>query len=504
MLSALAFEARRRRMALGVAFTLIAIVALVVGSILPRKYMASITILAQESSIITPLMEGAATATANTNRAGIARDVIYSRKVMNGILAAGGWLAGNPSPIEQDRLIKEITLRTTVKIEHDKLITITYYDSDRKRAFIVTQQFAKLFINESLASKRKESRDAYDFINSEVEAYRHKLTDAEDKLKTYRDANVDARSGNGVETNLRISQLRSQIENSRIDLTEKRSQQAALQSQLSGESEVSAVQTTQGVNEVRVAELQDQLAKLQLTYTDQYPDVIRVRHQIQDLRQQIAQSEQRHQSALLAGTPVALDNSAQMNPFYQHLQVQLSATRGDVASTSARIGASELMLASEQERSLRIAGSQNVTSELNRDYNVNRDVYQDLLKRRENARVSMNLDAEQRGLTFIIQSPAEMPLTPTGLRPINVSLNGLLLSLAIPLGLLVALVRFDPRVRSAEQLELETGLNVLQTIPFYSTPDDRRRFLVQNSMLVLLVAGVAVIYFATFLHGMGQ
>ena len=52
------------------------------------------------------------------------------------------------------------------------------------------------------------------------------------------------------------------------------------------------------------------------------------------------------------------------------------------------------MLNSELDRSRRIAASESALAELTRDYEVNRDIYQDLLKRRENARVSMNLDEE--------------------------------------------------------------------------------------------------------------
>ncbi len=147
---------------------------------------------------------------------------------------------------------------------------------------------------------------------------------------------------------------------------------------------------------------------------------------------------------------------------------------------------------------MRIANSENVTSELTRDYNVNRDVYQDLLKRRENARVSMNLDAEQRGLSFLIQNPAVMPLVPSGLRFMHFGLAGLTLSLAIPFGLLFAFVRLDPRVRSVDQLERSIGFNVLATIPFYPTPHDRRRDHLHNMMLALIVAGVVVFYLIIF------
>lgn len=498
MLPVLLSEARRHRIAVGLAFAAIALAALVMGVLWPKKYDASTTILAQESSIITPLMEGAASPTGNKNRAGIARDVIFSRKVMDQILITGGWMTAHPAPIEQDRIIEGIKARTKVQISQDNLITISYYDSDPKRAYDVTRQFAQLFISESLASKQRESRDAYEFINSQVEAYRKKLTDAEDKLKAYRDANADARPGNEADTNSRISQLRTQIENTRMDLMEKRSQEASLNAQLSGESEVNAVQTTQGIYQTQLADLQAQLDKLRLTYTDEYPDVVRIRHQMQDLQQQLAQSDQRKQNARLAGTPTTLDNGVQFNPLYQQLKSQVSATRGDIAATSARMSASEAMLQSELERSNRIANSENVTSELTRDYNVNRDVYQDLLKRRENARVSMNLDAEQRGLTFLIQNPAVMPLTPSGLRFMHFAIAGIALALAIPFGMLFAIARFDPRVRSVEQLELLTGFTALATVPFYPTPQDRRRERLENTALVLLVFGVAMAYLLLF------
>jgi len=494
LVPALINEARRRRLALGIAFALIALAALTAGMLWPRKYVASTTILAQESSIITPLMEGAAAPTANKNRANMARDVIFSRKVMAKILEAGGWMATNPSPVEQDRLAEGIKSRTQVQITRDNLITIAYSDNNAKRTFEVARAFAQLFISESLASKQRESREAYEFINSQVEAYRTKLTDAEDKLKAYRDANADARPGSEADTAARISQLRTQIESARMDMMERRSQEGSLAAQLNGESEVSTVQTADGVLQMQLGELQSQLNKLLLTYTDSYPDVVRIRHQIEDLKKQLAASDQRQQAAQLAGTPTTLDNNVTFNPAYQQIKTQLASARAASAAAAARMGASESMLQAELQRSARIANSENVTAELTRDYNVNRDVYQDLLKRRENARVSMNLDAEQRGLNFLVQNPAVMPLSPTGLRFLHFGLAGMGLSVALPLGLLLALVWFDPRVRSVWQLEQAIGTPVLATIPFYPTPGDRRRDRMRNTIVGLIVIGVGAVY----------
>jgi len=494
----LAREATRHRLALGGIFAAIAVAALVAGLLWPKKYIASTTILVQEKSIITPLMEGAATPTGNADRAGIARAVILGNKVLDQVFVAGGWSAAQLSPVEKERVIEDIKARTTVQFSHDNLLTISYFDSDPRRAYEVTRRFGQLFISESLASKQRESRDAFEFIDNQVEAYRQKLTSAENKLKTYREANADARPGSDAATLSRINDLRAQVENTRMDLMEKRSQEASLVAQLSGESEVTAVQTTEGVYRAQLADLQAQLDKLLLSYTPEYPDVVRVRHQMEDLQRQLAQNAQRKQGAQAAGTPTALESNSQFNPLYQQLKSRLSALRGDLAATSARLGATEAMLQAELQRSKHIAESANVTSELTRDYDVNRDVYQDLLKRRENARVSMNLDARQRGLTFVVQNPAAMPLVPSGLRFMHFGLAGMVLAVGVPLGLLFGVVRYDPRVRSAEQLEHLTGLATLATVPYYPTARDRRRQTIENGLLGFMVFAVFAAYLIVF------
>ena len=112
----------------------------------------------------------------------------------------------------------------------------------------------------------------------------------------------DARPGSDAAINARIGDLRSQVEAARLDLTQKRSQEASLESQLSGESEVNAVQTTDGVYRTQLADLQAQLDKLLLNYTEEYPDVVRVRHQIDDLKRQIQANDAKQQAARAAGT----------------------------------------------------------------------------------------------------------------------------------------------------------------------------------------------------------
>jgi hypothetical protein len=91
-----------------------------------------------------------------------------------------------------------------------------------------------------------------------------------------------------------------------------------------------------------------------------------------------------------------------------------------------------------------------------------------------------------------------LPLVPSGLRFMHFSLAGIALALAVPVGLLFGWVRLDPRVRSVERLEQATGLAVMAAIPFYPTPQDRRRERRHNMLLLVTVAGIAAVYLAAF------
>lgn len=496
-------EWRRRPVMLATAFTTIALAALVFGLLLPKKYNSQTTILIEESNIIKPLMEGRAVPTSVVSRAAITREVAFSRKVMNEILETGGWMAKKPTPLQQDQLIEQITNRTIISNPRDNLIRVSYTDTDATRAHAVTRRFAELIIQESLATKERESRDAYDFIDSQVRAYHKKLIDAESKLETYRKSNPDARPGIDGDVNSRIGELRRMVDTSRMELMDLESQGGALQGQINGENEINVVQTRSGQLLARMAELESEHDRLLMNYTEQHPDVVRVQHQIRDLEEEVRREDAR-QAAIKSGAPMpgagataapggnatALGGVASFNPLYGELKSKLAENRRQAAAVTSRINTSQTLLDQELARSRHIAASESTLAELSRDYEVNRDLYQDLLKRRENARVSMSLDAEQRGLSFRVQEPASFPLRGVGLRLVHVASAGLGAAALAPLVLLFGFVRLDPRVRSPYQIETASALPVLGTVPRYQTAPSRRqgtRRFVIAAMIFLVV-----------------
>jgi polysaccharide chain length determinant protein (PEP-CTERM system associated) len=475
-------------------FIAINLTALVVGLGWQRgaSYQSSTTILIDDKNIIQPLMQGAAVTTDVRDRARIAREIIFGQRIMGKIMEIYGLRADTVSALEKQAFVERMEKRTRIVNVGPNLIKIEFRDPEAKRAYSTTKTLADLFLAASVEAKAAESKAAYEFIEAQAEEYLKKLTEAEERLKEYRSANLDARVGTEAQVGARIDALQQQIEQAKHDLVEAEIRKSSLEKQMSGEAEVATALTREGQFRARISELQSQIDNLRLTYHDTYPDIVRMRHQIEDLEESIIAERQRRDAARAAGKPL-VDDLVVHNPLYAQLRSDVSRATTEIDTLKARIAEYKRQLNEELDRGRRVNVGEVTLAEVTRDYEVNRDIYRDLLKRREAARVSMNLDRDQQGLSFRIQEPASVPVQPIGLRFLHFAIGGLVLGLLLPLGLVVAKFQLDPRIRLPAILSEQLKLPLVAVLPHFSTPSETAT--VQREMqwlFLLLLANGAV------------
>jgi len=475
----------------------VAVLMLVIGLIWPKSYSSYVTVMFDERAIIQPLMEGAAVATAATDRARLAREVINGRAFLNQIIDFADALPADADPLawelERERMRKRISIATIPP----NLIKIEYRSKDPVMVHRITEKMAEMFIAETRALKANESTAAFQFIDEQVKEYHQKLIDAETKLKEFRSDNLDARPGTDAAIGTRIEQLNTGLEMATLELAETRIKAQAIERQLSGEAAVEVSMSREGQYQSQIAVLQSELDQLRLSYHDTYPDIVRIKHQIEDLKTQIRREQERRESAQRQAREqgrLYVDDSVRLSPIYLQLRQQLTDARTHISTLEARKRELELMLEDELGRGRRVHTGEMVLAELTRDYEVNRDIYRDLLRRRENARVSMSLDEGQQGLTLRIYEPAFLPLKPSGLRFLHFMVLGVLLTVILPVGYLVARVQLDPRVRSADQLSARLGYRVLATVPMVYLPSENEQARDAMRSVLLVGAVVAALY----------
>jgi hypothetical protein len=160
------------------------------------------------------------------------------------------------------------------------------------------------------------------------------------------------------------------------------------------------------------------------------------------------------------------------NPYYQELKSRLAESQVEQRSLLKRKSVLEALLTDEYSRSERVAEKGAELTELTRDYDVTKGVYERMLERKEAARLSMTLDIEGQGLSFKIQETAVFPRKPSGLQFWHLAIVGPFLALLVPLGLLIAYVVLDPRVRFTNVLNdfLPMDVPMLAVVDHYNTP----------------------------------
>ncbi|WP_444995811.1 XrtA system polysaccharide chain length determinant [Aliikangiella sp. IMCC44359] len=472
-----------RKVLVTVLFTFIALAFLVLAWFMPKVYTSSSIILVDNQTTLQPLMEGTAEVQKVEDRSKMARQIIFSRRSMDRILESFDWFDGDtPSLIEKDLMVEKIKKRTKVAKAGKNLIEIGFKYGDPKRAQGVAKLMTSIFVDDSLLEKQKESRDAYEFIHKRVESYQKKLQDAEKAIKEFRSRNIDSRPGSQAAVNERITQLTRQVENLNLEIRGQESKIVELTKQLSGDAVLSTGLQKENTLRERVAKLKIKLDELRLNYLDTYPDVVQVKSQINTLNKEIEKEIKRRESK---STSTKRYNSD--SPIFQDIQRQITKAKTQISTLKSDKSETEKLLVIEQERMARINAVDAELAELSRDYKVNQDIYQKLLRQRENANISMTIDAENQGLTIKVQEEATLPVIPSGLRYIHIVAIGLILSILIPAGTALGLSIIDGKVRDESILTDKLLLPVLASVYYINTPDEKRSNL-KKGLLMFLVA----------------
>ena len=479
-----------------VAFVLILAMSTAVGVFWPGRYSSSVTVFVEQRDILGPLMEGTAVQTDVRDEAGLARELIYGRMVLGTVASEFNLIDDSMHPARVDEIYEEIRDRTSIGLAGENLIEIEYSDTDPDRTYGITRLFADLFIAESTASKINESQAAFDFIDKRVGEYGVRLEETSERIKQFREQNQTVVPGAEAEIRERIQDLTIQIESQQQQIREAEVKSATLRSQLSGEREAAVVATEADHIQQRIATLQARLDTLRLSYHDRYPDIVALKEQIADLELQ-AQT-----AGVLVdrnGRGVGDESEAQtqgsvINVVGQQLRQELYNTDTLIATLKARLEDTRRMRDLENERVRKIPEVEATLDELNRDLDVNLTLYNDLVRRREYARVSMNVDQENQGLTLRINEPANYPTTTSGPRLVHFVFLGLCMAFGIPLAVVLARVQMDQKVRDKEKLQaVDQAAPVFIDIPHLATPIETRRirvgYLGLASTMVIAIGG---------------
>ncbi|ASJ74977.1 XrtA system polysaccharide chain length determinant [Granulosicoccus antarcticus] len=501
MLPLLSREANARSGTLLSIFIAISLVFLLTGFMWQKKYTSFVQLYVDDSNIVAPII--GTNSTVNRDKANVAKEELFALDILDTVLDTVGFTNANTTPAEREEYREDLTDATNVFNRNNQLLEIDYWHDDPKIAFQTTSLFAELFLQKTMNSSTEETTEAFEFITSQVATYRDKLEDAEGRLESFRSQHPGMSATTEGNVNARIVELQRDLEQTSLIFAQADQRRRTLQAELSSESSTIARDYQIGQTREQIGRLQSEIDVLSLSYTDDYPDIVRLRQQIEDVKAQ-AQRRSEQTNSQSGGQSVfnvggnSFTGSSNLSPVYQQLRSDLARTSAEADAQQSRMRQLNVLLTKEKERSTQSSQVERELSQLTRDYEINKKFYEDLLSQQENARLTMTLGAEKQGVLYRIAQPANFPARPNGLRFLHIVVAGIAMASVLPFLYLFVFLKMDPRIRTASAVTDLLQLPLLTTVPHMPSPNEKTPFFSRPAVIISTVIFVCLLYVLVF------
>jgi polysaccharide chain length determinant protein (PEP-CTERM system associated) len=387
---------------------------------------------------------------------------------------------------------------------------ISFINSDPKLAMRVTERITSLFIAENLRDREVVAERSSQFLESQLNEVRTQMENTEKKLAAYRIKNQGTLPDQ-VQTNLQaVTNLQLQIQQVAEGINRDRESRLFLQRQLAdlndsstpvpsapttpaapGSDPAAAVGTGSSADRLEAA--RTELRRMELRFTPEHPDIIRMKRIISNLERQV---EQEALAQPLSNTTprISPQDVARANRA-KELQTQIANLDRSMASKQAEVDRLRTTAAGYQSRVEVAPTRESELTALLRDYSTYTDQYRSLLAKNQEAKMSANLERRQGGEQFRLLDPARIPERPFSPNRPKILAMALAIGLAIGGGLIALLEYRDRSLRTDDDVMLVLALPVLAVIPQMVSSSERQAS--RRRRLMMSAAGAVTVVLVT-------
>ncbi|MEO6212651.1 MAG: GNVR domain-containing protein [Vicinamibacterales bacterium] len=382
--------------------------------------------------------------------------------------------------IMQDIVEKMATKEVQVVVVKGDAFKVSYIGQDARTVMKVTERLASLFIEENLKDRELLADGTNDFLETQLDDARRRLIEQEKKLEVYRRQHTGELPSQLVSNLQAIQNTQMQIQAVVESINKDRDRRLVLERQVA-EAPVGPLPeiarqpdtgdpASAGTAAQQLESARTQLKVLETRFKAEHPDIGLVKRRIRDLEQK---AEAEALAAPLSPPPSRAEIVAQQ---------RVAALRSDLAQLDRLIAQK-----TEEEKRLRGVSAayqsrvdaaparETELVELTRDYTGLQGMYSSLLQKKEDSKLSANLERLQIGEQFKLIDPARMAERPFKPNRQLIYLGGILGGLGVGLGIIGLLEYRDRSFRSDQDVLRLLMLPVLAVVPSMESDVEKQR-----------------------------
>ncbi len=495
----------RRRWQGAMVVWLVCLVGWAVVIYLPNRYETTARIYVDSETLLRPLLKGLAVQTDLASQVDYMQRTLLSRPNLDSVIRMTDLELQATSPEKRESMINGLERKITVAAEGraKNLFSVTYEGASPQLTLAVVQSLLTIFVESNLGASRTDMDQARKFIEGQISDYERQLKAAEARLANFKVANLGIlASGNYTATvdqaRGRLTELRAQVEDTKVRRESLRQEMASVPAYLDLNAGTQVILGGEADIQTRIDEAQRTLDSLNQRYTPQHPDVIGTKRLLEGLKKLQAEEDAHPPPPRPPRNRQSPVRQTMPNPVYEQLKLRLVEIEGDLVSLERRANDQAAEVARLEQQSKTAPAIEAQYASLNRDYDVIKRNYEELVNRRESARMAQEVDAKSNKIQFKVIDPPQLPLKPSGPnRPLFMSM---VLLAGIGAGCLFAFVltQLDDTFSSPVTLREAFDLPVLGAITLVATPGAQRRSWLRSASfaaacICLIVAYVGLI-----------
>ena len=428
---------------------------------LPDRYVSTARIYADADAVLGMLLRGIAMDHSPAAQVEVLQRTLVSRPNLERLVDRTELSQRVAAGADREKIIQTLARDLHFGSQDRNLFTVEYRDSDPHIAHEVVQQVVDLFLELASGTDRRQMENARAFLLQQLATYEQQLREAEQRRAEFTARYHDLLAVNGSTS--RLDAVRTRIQAMRGELSDATSRRDLLRQQIAAvPEEAPAAGAT-----VSVAEAEKRLMILRHRYTEQHPEVAAARAAL------AAAHAVSSTDRSAAGTP-------RTNPVRQQLLVQIVDTESQIASLKRQLRDLEAENGRLEEMARNAPEVQAQFANLDRDYNVIRRNYEELLARREAVNIAEAARTGTDRVTLQVVDPPTVPTKPASPNRLLLAAGVLLAAIGAGGALLFLQVQLDTSFYTLRELR-GTGLPVLGA---FSAPSRGR---LRSTDLVLLV-----------------
>jgi polysaccharide chain length determinant protein (PEP-CTERM system associated) len=471
--------------------------------LLPQRFESDARAFVDVNGLLGPLLKGLVVETTPAVSEDYLRETLLSRPNLDRVIELAH--LGGPAPltnVHHEELTKSLASNVKVTTDGNNLVSIGYVDRDPVVARNVVNALLTIFAEKAANSSRLEMNRARTFLNGQISQYEVELRNAEQRKAAFRKQYSNYFTDSGV---TRPEVLEQQVAQSRQQYDDAVATRNAIAAQLAQVPELLDVAAAPAVSntgqiivaspETRLAQAKRNLADLRLNYTDNHPDVIAAKQAVAQLQADV--------DAQKSGKKSSEGMAEISNPAYEQLRLKLVDAATVLPTLKERLD----KVTADYERAKSLSGDlpevEAKSQDVDRDYDVIKANYDELVKRRESVNLSQAADDKADHTRFRIVDPPTVPVFPSF--PNRV----LLLSLATIFGLTagfgapIVLAHVHPTFASSKRLR-ELGLPVVGVITYVRGVESTNLLgRIGGGVFVSAVASLLIAYGSLLLIALG-